>query len=1086
MSERSFQLQRFYFGLLKNSPQANKPLVLARSAAITPAQISECLTLARLEAPAKAVSAEMPSAFALFRGQSIDYILSFAQINAAGLPQLQYILLDAAVMAWVGGNFSPFMGLAHAEMPLFDSPRDNLAPFTLANPQPADADTQSDWMLDLLLYCQDNARAVEGILTALIQGQNIAILNAPPSLETRLRFIQGLVSLLPIPARVVLTFATHVVKAENSAAQIKFMTNATPPEGHVIYDWESAELTPKNYDRHDYARFMISQLQLDPSQVIEQAENLARTASWRAIRKENLSSALHWVSRRAKIDSTIRARQPADRDTVASVLRQDPTLTDELRVLYSTHLLSFSLALREWKSADMLPAIAAGHRDVAEAIFNELRERSQDESPLQVYDLIEHWLLNVPEAKTLPWQQTLFNAALAHLQNLAQQRNHDEIATFIYRLCNTDKILQLDKVAARILLLIRPLMHQSPQVAQAALVLASDHLAAGSLQEFIGDIELVKQLPRAQQKAMALLQPEVVVNVQSQNAISDAAKTIPSDYQALVTVRFIELALHLRRPELIGDRELALLLQLSHNKQSERYQYVIKYLIDEFSQPARISSLGASGLSMLPQLYFIVGSTDEGIRLLERYQNTVFTPERLAAFSDLIGELFLRLDLESDAMLSVIAAFENSQIRPEPRVRVLCAALMNQQWSPRMDEIARQLTAMLYTDPQLLRIAGVPNALRLVQFHIDRSNTLEALRAATALMQAALKMGENGPPLLVKVWQTLNVKNDLRHASTELVRRYIRLLPLESSTNLPAYFGEQIDERLGEALRTTRLVRVITGGSDLIKFSELIDVTHHLLHDLAISYQEGRDTPPLRRLRQDLDGMTGGLSEKERQELASNLITIGQLIYQLGMQKPPRTKTWSSSSTSNSSLRIATGKTNTPPTSARATTKNLLKEARETPPQTASDFLTWLGLNFVDEFVFDLGLERISATHVLGERSAAMFYRESVDILALLRRLLAAFPDGVPLEFSAASLKSEIDTLWAEIPLAHQRPIEPTLSDKTQELGLLLRVLANKANDKVMADSGLGKQLESGRREPANEIEALRWISGYFGRKHQT
>lgn len=1087
MSERNFPLQRFYFGLLKDlRSDSGKPLALAKTAGITPDQMAESLSLGRLEPPTpENTSSDMPAAMGLFRGQRVDYMLTIAQMNSAGLPQLLYILLDGTVMAWVGGNFTPFLGLAHSDMPVFDTQRDNLTPFTLASPQPADADTQMEWMQELLLYCQDDMKVVEGLLTALIQSNNIAITNAELSLEKRLHFVEALASLLPIPARTVLTFATNVIKPENSTAQIKFFAkDVAVPSGHVAFDWESAELTPAKYERHDYARFIVSQLRLDPSQVVEQTESLARTASWRAVRKENLSSALHWVSRRAKIDSALRAHQPADRDTVATILREDPTLTDELRVIYSTYLLSMGLALHEWKDTDSLPAIAAGHRDVAEGIFSELRERGNQGHGLDVYDLVEHWLLAVPEAKSLPWQQALHNAVFAHLKTQTENGTPESIASFIYRMCNADRDLQLDKIAQRVVTQILPLAHRSPQIAQAVLILAADYLPSGTFQELVGDIELVKKLPRPQQKALALLQPEVNSTIQPLYAIAEAAVSVPPQFQALITVRLIELALHLRRTELIGDRELGLLLQISDARQAERFKYVVKYLIDEFSQPARIKQLGPSGLGLLPQLYFIVGSVEEGIRLLEHYQNTIFTIERLASFADLIGEIFLRIDLPAQELATVMIGFENSQIRPEPRARAFCAALINQNWDYRMEGLARALTTLLYSDPQLLRVVGLQNALRLLEFQVDRSYTMDALRVATSLMNAALKMGENGPPLLVKVWQQLQAKTELRKSGIELLRRYIRQLPPDVSAPLPGYFSQQIDREVGEALYTTRLFRIITGGYNLITLTVIIRMTDKLLKDLATSYHESKELPTINRLRHDLDAMSGGLTEGERDQLTRNIVAICQLIFQLGLQKPPR-KGWVSG---NTTIRIA-GATNQTPTPSKTAPKGImkgiLKEARETPPQTPTEFLTWLGLNFTDNFVTDLGLERASAAHLLAERSAAMFYRESIELLDFLKRLATAFPPDGMQEFSVENLKSELDTLWGEIHLSDQKSIEPALATETQEIALLLRIMASKANDRVVSDSGIGKQLETGRRQPANELEALRWVSGYFGRKHQ-
>lgn len=1061
-------MQRFYFGkfVQDGQPQGN-PTVLARTPGITQAHVTECLRIGRLEPPpANQTSDDMPSAVGLFRGQSVDYVLAIAQVIDAGrIPQLLYIPMDAGPVRWLAGNIGPFLGLAYTKMSTYDKRRDDLTPFKLDNPHPTDAQGQSDAINDLLIYCEDNMKVVEALLTALIQNKNIAIINAPPSLEKRLRAIEGLVSLLPIPARVVLTFATNVIRAENSAAQIKFMATDSSPAYHVVFDWAANTVTPEHYERHDYARFIISQLRLDPLQAVSDMEKLARTASWRAIRKDNLAMALHWVSRRAKIDSAVQAGQPADREMVAAILRSDPTLTDELRVVYSKHLLSFAVALEEWRqTADILPSIAVGNRSVAEAVFNQMRELCAQGHALDVFNLVEHWLLRVHEARSLPWQQALYAGTNAHLAHLLSKNEYATAARFMCRLCNADPILQFDKIAPQVIEEGRKYAAQSPELAQAVVLLAADFMPAGGFQELLTDAPLVVQLPRSQRRAIALLQPEPETELMS-NTLAAAAATLPSEYQAVFLVRLVELALYLDRSELIGERELQQLLRLVETQHVERFQYVIKYIVDEFSKPERIAPLGSTGWTLLPQLYFMVGYYDEGVRLLEYYQNHLFTLERVEDFGDLLNEVFLRIELSSEKMMAALAGFEGSQIRVAARARAYFAALTNQQWDTAMEAVARQLTSICYNDHRILQLIGVTNSLRLLQFHAHQSNMLDSLRMATALVQIALTMDDDGPPLLVKAWKYLTWQTEVRNAAIELLRRYVRQMPPEKSAALPNYFARQLGARVGEALRATRVLRLVTGHQHFLDLHESLQLTQALLIDLAITYHELKETPPLHRLRRDLDAMSGGLTEAERSELAENIYEISRLVYELGIQPP----------TIRSTRRTTTN----------TSVKSLLKDARNTPPQTAVEFLTWLGLHFTDDLVTDLGLERTAPAHILGERSAAMFYREARAIRDLLQQLEAAFPIENPPQLSVDALRTEVDSLWGEVRLFDQRRIQASMGQLPQQIALLLRLVANRATEKVLADKGLGKQLETGRRQPQRELEALRWIGGYFGRKHQ-
>lgn len=1073
MSDNHFQLQRYYFGLLQGQADA-KPAILARTPDIRAEHVTEALRVGRLEPPS-VVSEAMPASMGLFRGDSVDYILTIAQINEAGNPQLLYIPLEMALIRQLGGNLNPFMALAHNPMPLFSETRHNLTPFALDDPHPLEKNEQLETIEALLLYCQDNMKIVDGILTALVEGRNIAIINAPLSLDERIKFVEGLTTLLPPPARGIITLATHVTKPDQSTAQIKYIYGTVPPADHVIFNWEANTLTPDNLKRHDYARFVVSQLRLDPEQAIEHTERLARTASWRAIRKDNLATALHWVSRRAKVDSAVQAGQPADRETVADILRSDPTLTDELRVVYSKHLVSFSLALNEWKTTDSIPAIAAGHRDVAEGISLQLREMITQEHAVEVYNLIEHWLVEVPDSHSLPWQSLLHLAATTYIQKLIATKNAPELVKFLYRMCNVRPILQIDKIADTVMSYVRPIAAAVSQLAQAVFIFAADHLPAGGFQDLVSEINFVKRLPVPLQQAIVFLQPEVNPSLKPPaQVLSRAVATIPPDYQILVMVRLIEVALYLRRGDLISERELQTLIRLPDTPLAERFGYVIRYLVEEFSQLDRIKPLSPTSLVLLPQLYFLIGNTSEGIKLLEFYQNSLFTVERLNLFSELLEQVFLKAKFPQAQMLAALAAFEGSQIRPEVRVRAYSAALINQNWVIKMEPVALELTKMIVADYRVIPIITIKHTLRLLKFHVDHLNMPSAIKLGDALVMIAARIGAEGPPLLVTIWQVLTAKvTEARPAILELLRRYVRLLPPEESIGLPKYFSEQIEAEVGEALKATRLVRVITGGRNFLQLAEVLHLAKALLRDLAITYQDSKERPPLHRLRRDLDAMAGGVNEVERQNLSNNIDEITHLVYVLGTQQSPALK------------KTGANKAPTRVSSKSTSVRSILKEARSLTPQTAIEFLSWLGLCFTDSFVLDLNLEREEASHVLGVRSATMFYRETFEIRELLHNLFEAFPDDDPPVFSADTLRSEIDSLWATIDLYNQRRIQADLAQDSQELSLLLRIVAARATDRILNDRGLGKQLESGKRLPDNELEALRWISGYFARKHE-
>src|SRR5262249_18136925 len=146
----------------------------------------------------------------------------------------------------------------------------------LEDPMPMDAETQTEYLMAIIGYCKNNLKTVGNLLAGLVQAWGLGIINAPLSLSDRVTFGQGLMALLPAPARVAITFATSVMDPAQTNAQIKFLTSDMRPARHLMFDWATGNLL-NDPPEDTYSKFILSQLRLDTSLVIEQTEKLART-----------------------------------------------------------------------------------------------------------------------------------------------------------------------------------------------------------------------------------------------------------------------------------------------------------------------------------------------------------------------------------------------------------------------------------------------------------------------------------------------------------------------------------------------------------------------------------------------------------------------------------------------------------------------------------------------------------------------------------------------------------------------------------------------------------------------------------------
>ena len=154
------------------------------------------------------------------------------------------------------------------------------------------------------------------------------------------------------------------------------------------------------------------------------------------------------------------------------------------------------------------------------------------------------------------------------------------------------------------------------------------------------------------------------------------------------------------------------------------------------------------------------------------------------------------------------------------------------------------------------------------------------------------------------------------------------------------------------------------------------------------------------------------------------------------------------------------------------------------PPQNGVDLLYFIGGHLADHHALPLNIDREEMAHVFGTRSAAMFLRETSVTTRLLTHLRAVFDNLDTRQITSLALASELDSLWSSLSLYNQRQVREPLAQQCQQLAGLIDLIVEGSNDRVLADSGIGRQLETGQRQPQTALEALRWIHGYFARKH--
>ncbi|MBZ0308231.1 MAG: hypothetical protein K8I82_19355, partial [Anaerolineae bacterium] len=316
------------------------------------------------------------------------------------------------------------------------------------------------------------------------------------------------------------------------------------------------------------------------------------------------------------------------------------------------------------------------------------------------------------------------------------------------------------------------------------------------------------------------------------------------------------------------------------------------------------------------------------------------------------------------------------------------------------------------------------------------------------------KNGEQGRRQMVGVWEHLNWDAQVASAGMTLMRAYVRRADETIVYTLPAFFGRQLGAGLGQKLQATHLFRQILGeDTDLLKYTEILEITSRLLYDMGSTYHESKDLPPPHRPRANLDAMVGHLNDEERTRIGANMDFIARHIFQLGSQRALNRRT------------------------LERYEQVLLNQVA---PETGLELLIYLGGYFSGKKKAEVNLSREEMTHIFGVRGAQELLRETDAMEGLLNRLLQAFPLNNPPKLELDVLNEEIDNLWKQMSLFNQRQVRPILAEDTQQIAALIPMMANKTRKHVF-----DKPLETGKYQPQNEVEALRWVSGYFSRSHK-
>lgn len=1052
MASANYELEHFYYGQLVREGKPDGELrLLASSSGVKSEHVAEAVKHALLP-PLLGVPR---GAWALVRGkQQVPFVLVQSALGDAGQSILHYVIAPPEMLRAMGGNLMALMRSVDDQLPVYTEPGKKLLPLVLPPAEAPSAEAQVDDILNLMSCTHNRIDTIEALLSAIVQGVPLVIQGAPPELETRVLFVQGLLALLPPSARFGVTFATHSLPTTKIDTQIRFLPDQMRLADALIYNWSDGTTSGSEVD-DGYSRFITSQLRLDADLVIQQTRRLTAVAAWRIKRGDRLAGALGYAAYRFKIDEALLNNQPVESAEVSKVLAEDPTLPDELRVAYARHVLAFSLALGDMQPAEPAAILLRQHPDLDRALRIQFEDAVRDGRVALVYETLSRWLANPLGPMGMGWVDVTHRAAAAHMETLVKARDVRAVNKFLEEIHHASPGIQVSRVVPRLVELALPLSLTDEDLNLTVFLLAVNYLESEPLRQLIGSEKFTARLPLS----LSRLTPYLTGSdpgLAPAGLLMGTANAFGDEWRDMVLLRLAEAAVRGRRPDLVDTSALAGLVHLLPAPLGLQYSQILGWIAKNVSTDEILPRLEDPGPTYLLQILLSTGAYSELAAEMLHQARLLYPGDKQADYVAVVRRIFAETPMNANQVPAALETITNSGIKAMPLTMAYIGALEGHEWSSALDPVAEAATRLLFENQEIIGVIQPGAMIALLEFHIKRKDVSNTIRVGGLLAQVATRAGSQGIGIVGRMYRLMNWDEKVKLAGLELLRRYVRQAKEEDARRAVNTFGREFGTSIQLTLEATFALRRMMGGVDLLSYAEFLHVAGDFLFDTAAAYSDPKRLPSLGSLMNDLDSMPGGLTDDDRRLISRELLGLGRAVVVLG------------------DFQI----TNRPRDSKH--TDNLL--VGKADPVSALDVFWVMGGYLTRGRRYPLKLKPAAgvSTHTLGERSAPTL-KEQVEIInGLLRSLIRAFPPDRRVSVSAAAIRSELESLWGDLPLAKRREIVRNLAINFQRVAELVVIITEQGSAKALDDNTLGRKLDESRQPPRTTLEFYRFVHGYF------
>lgn len=1025
--------------------------LLASSPGIMAEQVAEAVQLAIIPP----LSKQPAGALALVRSPKHGFYFVQSQVGAAGQFMTHIVMLPSEIVRALSGNLRALQALTEAVMPGFESSSVSLQTLSYTPADPPGKPQQTRAMLALMSAIGNRIGTIETLLAAIITNTPVLIYGAPLDVDKRLSLVEGLMALMPAPARLGVTFATHAAPQRRPDTLIAFLPDSDIPEGVVAYRWGEAAPTGIAVS-DDYAHFITSQLRLDTELVLQGTDTLTPIAGWRIRMGDSLSAALHYASQRLRIDNAVLGNQPVELESAAQVLTDDPTLSEDVRLAYTSHLLKLALPLKATDHLRQIGRVARGSSTLEAAMLHQIDETLTAGAHAEtIYHALVDWISDSGGFSGMLWVEQAQRAARMHVQSLVSAGDASGLAAFMRAIGSAPSSAQVAPVLPTLVDLAQGLASKDAELTRTVVALSAAAYPTDRFESLFSQSELLANLPQSLVRLMPFLFG--TARGETFGLLAKAASAFEEETHPLMAIRLAEIAMLRDRGDLVDVQALTLLAKAAESPWGDTYDQALRWIVRNLSTDQRVYVLGDDGARSLLRILLARRAYNDFASSLINVGRVLYGQEKTPTkFADFVHALFIEVALTPGAALSALKALAVNGLKPLPLMLAHYGALQNAGWSAAMAGAAADLQALVLNNPLIAAQAPLPLMLALVQYHIGRVDMPAAVRIAELTPAMAAGEGDGGAQAMLRLYGLMNDDEATREIALNLLRRFVRLLPSGDDRRATTRMIDKLGTAVKPQLDATLLFKRIFDGVPIEEYAGYLHSATSFLHDTALTYVDRDRVPGLKVLTGDLDGMFGGFTGDEREKLAREIIELGKVIVALAQRQK----------------------------ALRPRPSNAQLEALVTgvePTIAPLDVMRSMGGYFSRGKRATFSLSPLNAPHPLFARGAHDLVQDVGVTLRLLRTFMRAFPAEGRWKFSADLLWSELESLWDEVPLADRRKLVGEMSLDFQRLPDYILLIAEQGNPRALVEEDRNmRRLELGERKPENTLELYRMISGYF------